>query len=149
MCAQALRRAQKLPALHPGIGGRDASDGFCTETQRPLLPQEQDRRLRRRFRQQAGSVQHEDCAESLRGALCLHAAKRRFIGDLPAVKAALCGELQLRKTPAEHAAAAAAQAPQNGGIRIHADRKPRQKTAAAGKCTEKSLRSLHETLFVV
>ena len=38
---------------------------------------------------------------------------------------------------------------QNGGIRIHADGKARQESVAVGKCTEKSLRSLHETLFIV
>ena len=48
-----------------------------------------------------------------------------------------------------NAAAAAAQNLQNRGIRIHADGKARQESVAVGKCTEKSLRCLHETLFIV
>ena len=85
----------------------------------------------------------------MRGFLCLRAAKQRLIGDLPARKAALRSKLQLRASPAEYTAAAAVQEPQNGRVRIHPDWKARQEAAAAGKCTEKSLRSLHETLFIV
>lgn len=53
------------------------------------------------------------------------------------MEAAPGGKLQLRKAPAKHAAAAAAQNLQNRGIRIHADGKARQESVAVGKCTGK------------
>ena len=85
----------------------------------------------------------------MRSFLRFRAADRRLLGDFPAMEAAPGGKLQLRKAPAKHAAAAAAQNLQNRGIRIHADGKARQESVAVGKCTEKSLRCLHETLFIV
>ena len=148
-CAQAFRRAQERFAFHPGIAGRDARHRLRAEAELALLPQEQNYGLRHCFGQQLGSVQHENCAERMRSFLRFRAADRRLVGDFPAMEAAPGGKLQLRKAPAKHAAAAAAQNLQNRGIRIHADGKARQESVAVGKCTEKSLRCLHETLFIV
>ena len=146
---QTVCHAQKFLTLHPGIGSHDASNRFRAAAQRPLLAQEQNRRFRRFLRKQVGSVQHENRAERTRSLLGFRAAKQRFIGNLSVMEPAPCSKFQLCAAPAEHTAAAAVQNLQNSGIRIHADGKARQESVAVGKCTEKSLRCLHETLFIV
>ena len=146
---QTVCHAQKFLTLHPGIGSHDASNRFRAAAQRPLLAQEQNRRFRRFLRKQVGSVQHENRAERTRSLLGFPAAKQRFIGNLSVMEPAPCSKFQLCAAPAEHTAAAAVQNLQNSGIRIHADGKARQESVAVGKCTEKSLRCLHETLFIV
>ena len=146
---QTVCHAQKFLTPHPGIGSHDASNRFRAAAQRPLLAQEQNRRFRRFLRKQVGSVQHENRAERTRSLLGFRAAKQRFIGNLSVMEPAPCSKFQLCAAPAEHTAAAAVQNLQNSGIRIHADGKARQESVAVGKCTEKSLRCLHETLFIV
>ena len=122
--------------------------GFAPQRSGPCW-RRQNRRFRRFLRKQVGSVQHENRAERTRSLLGFRAAKQRFIGNLSVMEPAPCSKFQLCVAPAEHTAAAAVQNLQNSGIRIHADGKARQESVAVGKCTEKSLRCLHETLFIV